>query len=49
MTHLGDGWLFYLPSILCGAFTVELILLYRRPAPRRNRANGQAKERNAKP
>ena len=49
MTHLGDGWLFYLPSILCGAFTVELILLYRRTAPRRNRSNGQAKERNAKP
>jgi MFS family permease len=44
MTHLGDGWLFYLPSILCGAFCLELILLYRRTAPRRRRGNAGGKE-----
>ncbi|HEU4387854.1 MAG TPA: MFS transporter [Blastocatellia bacterium] len=30
MKHLGDRWLFYLPSILCTAFAIELAILYRR-------------------
>jgi len=42
MNHLGDGWLFYLPSILCAAFSLELVLLYSRTASRRNRANSNS-------
>jgi MFS family permease len=30
MKHLGDLWLFYLPSMLCAAFAVELAILYKR-------------------
>jgi len=32
MTHLGNRWLFYLPSILATAFAFELIVLYKRIA-----------------
>ncbi len=35
MTHYGDRWLFYIPSILTLLFALELIVLYKRIAPRK--------------
>jgi MFS family permease len=34
MDHLGNRWLFYLPTILVMAFVLELVLLYGRSAPK---------------
>jgi MFS family permease len=38
MTHLGYRWLFYLPSILAAAFAIEMVILYKQVATRRNLA-----------
>ncbi|HXG90942.1 MAG TPA: MFS transporter [Blastocatellia bacterium] len=35
MDELSDYWLFYLPAILTAAFSVELIILYKKTAARR--------------
>ncbi len=35
MTHLGDRWLFYIPSILSALFALEMIVLYKRIASRK--------------
>jgi MFS family permease len=34
MIHLGDRWLFYLPIALTTLFAIELLVLYKRTAPR---------------
>jgi MFS transporter, DHA1 family, multidrug resistance protein len=36
MTHLGYRWLFYLPSILSAAFAIEMVILYKQIASRKN-------------
>jgi MFS family permease len=35
MDHLGNPWLFYLPSMLVVVFVLELIVLYGRSASKR--------------
>lgn len=34
MTNFNSRWLFYLPTILAGAFALEIVVLYRRMTPR---------------
>lgn len=35
MTNFGNRWLFYIPSVLTALFALELIVLYKRIAPRK--------------
>jgi MFS family permease len=42
MTRFGNRWLFYLPSVLTAIFALELIVLYKRIAPRKKPGIQQA-------
>lgn len=44
MTHLGNRWLFYLPSMLAAVFALELIALYKRTSSQRKTKPEEARQ-----